>query len=157
VRVKIVPLEEVLRREAFEKGVVEKVEEGVYRVHCGVTLRDSVIMAEAGWATIIVAEKGVTVAENFFPPEDEREGVREVYLVRLDKACDFIERLHRERGIPLTYTAKWWCGWEPLPGGEEPADEELEWEEEYGDDEDLEEDEFWEEYFEEEDEEDEWW
>jgi len=107
----VVPLEKVFKPKAFSEGVIVKVEDGVYRCNAGVSLVDTIKLASVGYATVIVTDKCITVAENFFPPEYEliRKGkakVLEIYFVDFDKACDFIEELSKKKNIPLSKMEK---------------------------------------------------
>lgn len=110
----MVELEKVFRKELFDKKLVEKIGKGVYKANISLSLADTLALAKLGYATIIVTDKFVTVAEAFFPPEFERikngeAKVEELYIVDMDKACEFMTKKAEEKNIKLSKTTIWWC------------------------------------------------
>jgi len=107
-------LEELFKPIVFERKIIEKIDEGVYRVNAGVSLYDSNILARHGYAVLIVTDKFITVAEAFFPPELKmiREGeakVIEIYAVDMNRACEYALKLADKHGVKLSKTMLWWC------------------------------------------------
>ena len=110
----VIPLEKMFKDKAFRDGVIERIDDGIYRINASVSLYDSSVLAHLGYATVIVTDKFITVAELFFPPEikaiERREAkLIEIYAVNIDKACEFMEKISNEKKIPLAKTPIWWC------------------------------------------------
>ena len=102
-----VPLEELLKKEMFDKDLVKKISEGVYRLP-GVSLHGINVLSKYDYFVVVIDGYNVLhIMDSFMCTsiaKEERE--IEVYAVHADQLDDFVSKVVVERKCSLCYCAK---------------------------------------------------
>ena len=104
---KMIPLEDILKPEAFEKGYIKKIEEGIYQVYLTVTAEAIIYLwTKFDYWHVIVTEKDkmVYVAGSYIPCNLKlpflADNSRKCYVVHDSKLLKFLTKL-REKGYEI--------------------------------------------------------